>query len=95
MKISEILKGVITVLKYIVAFYLLLNLVAYVYFYISQPMAMTRSKRQEKAFDMLLMGNAFLYMFLTDIFYRSSILKKSNRVLPYNSVSSIHHANAY
>ena len=96
MKISEILKGVITVLKYIVAFYLLLNLVAYVYFYISQPMAMTRSKRQEKAFDMILAGNALLYMFLTDIFYRSSILKKSNSgVLPYNSVSSIHHTNAY
>ena len=96
MKISEILKGGITVLKYIVVFYLLINLVAYIYFYMSQPKDMSRYKRQETAFDMLLMGNAFLYIFLTDIFYRSSILKKSNSgVLPYNSVSSIHHTNAY
>ena len=95
MKISEILKGGITVLKYIVVFYLLINLVAYIYFYMSQPKDMSRYKRQEKAFDLVLGGNALLYMFLTDIFH-STIKKKSNSgVLPYNSVSSINHTNAY
>lgn len=96
MKISEILKGVITVLKYIVVFYLALNLIAYIYFYISQPKEMSRSKRQETAFDLVLAGNAFLYMLLTDI-VPSTIKKKSrsNSVLPYNSVSSIHHTNSY
>jgi len=95
MKISEILKGVITVLKYIVVFYLLLNLVAYIYFYMSQPKEMTRLKRQEKAFDTVIGGNALLYTLVYDAFYKSSILKKSNSVLPYNSVSSINHTNAY
>jgi uncharacterized membrane protein YjfL (UPF0719 family) len=96
MKISEILKGVITVLKYIFVFYLILNLVAYIYFYISQPKEMSRSKRQETAFDLVLAGNALLYMLLTDI-VPSTIKNKarSNSVLPYNSVSSIHHTNAY
>uniref|UniRef100_A0A6C0FHQ0 Uncharacterized protein n=1 Tax=viral metagenome TaxID=1070528 RepID=A0A6C0FHQ0_9ZZZZ len=86
MKISEILKDAITVLKYIVVFYFILNLVAYIYFYISQSKEMSRSERQEKAFDMILGGNSLLYMLLSDIFHRSSILKRSNSVLPYNSV---------
>jgi hypothetical protein len=96
MKISEILKGVITVLKYTVVFYLLINLVAYIYFYMSQPMSITRSKRQEKAFDTVLAGNALLYVLLSGIFRRNSTIKnRSNSVLPYNSVSSIHRTNAY
>ena len=94
MKISEILKGVIIVLKYIVVFYLALNLIAYIYFYMSQPKEMSRLKRQEKAFDTVLAGNALLYMLLTDI-VPSEMKKKSDSVLPYNSVSSIHHTNAY
>jgi small neutral amino acid transporter SnatA (MarC family) len=95
MKISEILKGLVMVVKYIVAFYLLLNVVAYIYIFISQPKGTSFSRRQEMAWEFIIMGNALLYMFLTDIFYRSSILKKSTGVLPYNSISSIHHTNAY
>ena len=96
MKISEILKMLIEIVKYFIVFYLFLNLAAYVYFYISQPKEMSRSKRQEKAFDMILAGNALLYILLTDIF-PSTIKKKyrSNSILPYNSVSGIHHTNGY
>jgi len=96
MKISEILKMIFTIVKYIIVFYLLLNLLAYIYFYISQPKEMSRLKKQETAFDLVLAGNAFLYMLLTDI-VPSTIKNKyrSNSVLAYNSVSSIQHTNAY
>ena len=57
---------------------------------------MSRLKKQETAFDLVLAGNAFLYMLLTDI-VPSTIKNKyrSNSVLAYNSVSSIQHTNAY
>lgn len=96
MKISEILKMLIEIVKYFIVFYLFLNLVAYIYFYISQPKEMSRSKRQEKAFDMILEGNALMYVLLSDIFRQNSIIKnRSNSILPYNSVSDIHYTNGY
>lgn len=97
MKISEILKMVFTIVKYIIVFYVVLNLLAYIYFYISQPKEMPRLKKQETAFDLVLAGNAFLYVLLSDIL-PSEIKKKSrsrNSVLPYNSISSVYYTNAY
>lgn len=94
MKISEILKMVFTFVKYIFVFYLLINLVAYiyVYVYILQPKEIPRSKKQEVAFEFLIAGNALLYMLITD---PSMNKNRSNSILPYNSVSNIHHTNGY
>mgnify|MGYP000389179219 CR=1 FL=1 len=96
MKISEILKIIFTIVKYIIVFYLLLNLLAYIYFYISQPKEMSRLKKQETAFDLVLAGNAFIYIMVSDLFRRNLMKKNiSDSVLAYNSVSSIQHTNAY
>lgn len=96
MKISEILKMIFTIVKYIIVFYLLLNLLAYIYFYISQPKEMSRLKKQETAFDLVLAGNAFIYIMVSDLFRRNLMKKNiSDSVLAYNSVSSIQHTNAY
>ena len=85
MKISEILKVVITIVKYIVISYFILNLVAYIYFYMIQPRETPMAEKHKLAVDMLLMGNAFLYGLLSDII-QGKRLYGDKTYLPYNAV---------
>lgn len=85
MKISEILKVVITIVKYIVISYFILNLVAYIYFYMIQPRETPMAEKHKLAVDMLLMGNAFLYGLLFDII-QGKRLYGDKTYLPYNAV---------
>lgn len=85
MKISEILKVLITIVKYIVIAYFILNLVAYIYFYMIQPRETPMAEKNKLAVDMLLMGNAFLYGLLSDII-QGKRLYGDKTYLPYNAV---------
>ena len=87
MKISEILKVVITIVKYIVISYFILNLVAYIYFYMMiQPRETPMAEKHKLAVDVLQYGNAFLYGLLSDII-QGKRLYGDNTQWPYNAVS--------